>query len=146
MVRRSTPFLTGKCFFRLATSSTGAALWPTVVAVSGRVSVAASLAIKPLGVPAGGPVAGAFLLVGRVERAAFVVGEWAARRKRTARRQVGQGRHHAGDLLEPAVSLCRRFRLAGDDREMRDRGEEAVRVGMLRRAEQIVDVGLFDLL
>src|SRR5579864_6385117 len=103
MVCRSTPFLTGKCFFRFVTSSTGAALWPTAAAVSDRLRAAASLAIEPLRMPAGGPVSGTLLLVGRVERAALVVRKGAARRKRAAGRQVGQSRYHAGDFLQPAA-------------------------------------------
>src|SRR5229473_22812 len=124
-VRRNTPFLTGKCFFRLTTASTGARLWPGPAAVSGPAMVATSLSIEPLGMPAGGPVARALLLVGRIEGSAAIVGERAARGKRAARRQIGQGRHQTGDLLQPAIGFA--DSVPADDRQLRDRGEEAMR-------------------
>src|SRR5436190_432323 len=142
MVRRSTPFLTGKCFFRLTTSSTGARLCPTLAAIAPL--PIAGLAIQLLGMPACRPMARALLLVGRKERTAAFVGKRAARREGAAGRQVRQGRHLAGDFLQAAV--CHDTGIAADDREVWDRGEEAVRVGVQWRLEQFLDVGLFDLL
>src|SRR4051794_18949941 len=126
-VRRRMPFLTGKCFFRLTTSSTGAPLPPpaplgtTLLPV---VSCTAASTIKLLRMPAGGPMPRALLFVGREKGPALLVGIGAARREGTAGRQIGQGRHQTRDLLQPAV----RFRrgLAADDREVGDRGEQAV--------------------
>src|SRR5579862_7715091 len=141
-VRRNSPFLTGKYFFRLSTSSTGGRLCRAAAEVADPSRVTMS-AIEPLGMPAGGPVAGALLLVGWIERPAMVIGIGTARRERAARRQVGQGRHHAGNLLQPPVGGA--GGVAADHRQMRDRGEEPVRVGVHRRTKQVFDIGLFDL-
>src|SRR4051795_9020150 len=122
------PFLTGKCFFRLTTSSTEAPLPPAPfrTALVPVVSCTATSTIKLLRMPAGGPMPRAFLFVRREEGPALLVGIGAARRAGTAGRQIGQGRHHAGDLLPAAVHLRRR--LAADDRQMRDRGQQPVRI------------------
>src|SRR3954466_370026 len=143
MVLRRMPFLTGKCFFRSTASSTGGRLWPGAGAVTGRLSVATS-AIQLLRMPARGPVAWPLLFIRGELRPALLVGKRAARRERTARRQVGQCRHHSRDLLQ-ATGRLGRF-LTGYDGQMRDRAEQAVRVGVERRFEQLLDVGLLDLL
>src|SRR5205085_7909445 len=99
------------------TSSTGALLCPGLP-VATRLPIATST-IKLLRMPARRPVPGALLFVWRVERAAALVGIGAARRERAARRQVGQRRHLARDLLETAVG--RRADVAPAHREMRAR-------------------------
>src|SRR4051795_2818072 len=129
------PFLTGKCFFRSTASSTGGRLWPCAGAVTGRLSVATS-AIKLLRMPARGPVTRPLLFVRRELRPALLVGKRAARRERAARRQISQRWDDAGDFLQAFGRL--RGRLAADDRQMRDRAEQPVRIGMQRRLEQIL--------
>ncbi len=59
---------------------------------------------EALRAPAGGPMAGPLFLVGRIVRAAAVVGESAARREHAAFGQVRQRRHDAGDLVEAAAA------------------------------------------
>src|ERR1044071_7508045 len=137
------PFLTGKCFFRSTASRTGGRLWPGAAAMTGRLSVATS-AIQLLRMPARGPMAWPLLFIGGKLRPALFVGKRATRRERTARRQVGQRGPHPGDLLQPTGRLGR-F-LAGYNGQMRDRAEQAMRVGVERRLEQLLDVGFLDLL
>src|SRR5262249_11720055 len=130
--RRRKPWRMAKCFLRSRTSRTGGASFPLADA---RVAVAAS-AIAPsedlARAPARRPVTRALLLVGREGGAASVLGMRAARRKHAAGRQVGERRHHAGDLLQP---LGRALAVALHDGEARDRGHQAARVGMLRVGE-----------
>src|SRR3954454_4131782 len=142
MVLRRMPFLTGKCFFKSTASSTGGRLWPGAAAVTGRLSVATS-AIQLLRMPARGPMAWPLLFIGGELRPALLVGKRAARRERTARRQDGQRRHHPGDLLQ--AGRLGRF-LTGYNGQMRNRAKQAVRVGMERRLEQLLDIGFLDLL
>src|SRR5207302_8571791 len=104
----------------------------------------AALTIKLLRMPAGRPMPGTLLLIGREERAAALVGIGTARRERTSRRQVGQRRHLTRNLLETAMG--RHTGLAANDREMRDRGHQPVRVAAQRRLEQPLDIALSDLL
>src|SRR5260221_4404415 len=141
------PFLTGKCFFRWTASRTGAPLLGASTLRAGALPAASSTAastIKLFRMPARRPMARAFLFIVRIEGAALLVGIGTARREGAAGRQIGQGRHHARDFLQPAV---RRHRyLAADDREVRDRGEEAMRVGVERCLEQLLDICLLDLL
>src|SRR5260221_5349763 len=114
MVRRSRPFFTGKCFLRPLTSRTGTL----------------DIGRRAFRMPAGGPMARPLFLVGWIERPTALVGERATRREGAARRQVRQRRHHAGDLGQPAGG---RRRLAASEIEPRDRGPEALGIGMQRR-------------
>src|SRR5215468_9023386 len=122
-VRRSRPLRTGKCFLRSWTARTG---WFALT----------------IAVPAGGPVAAAFLFVDRPLAAADIVGAIAARCKGAALGQLEQGRHDAGDFLQPCVVA---YRLAPHQVEPGDRGEQADRVGVQRPAEQFADLGFLDL-
>src|SRR3954447_13062310 len=121
------PRRTGKCFFSALTTSTGWAIEP--------LWTAASVMAAPVGcsgMPARGPMARAFFLVGRILRRTALVGARAARRERASRRQVGQRRHHAGDFLQ----ATRRGRLAAQQAEPRQRGHQAAGVLVLGICEQ----------
>src|SRR5204863_10039322 len=117
------------------TSSTGGLLCPGPPTAT-PLPVAAST-IKLLRVPARRPMPGALLLEGREERAAAIVGVGAARRERAARRQVSQRRHLTRDLLETAIGG--NAGIAADHGEMRDRGHQAMRVGVQRRFGALLD-------
>src|ERR1700690_3692930 len=99
--RCNRPLRTGKCFLRSRTSST-----------AGREPLAAAVSVMTAteqfgGTPARRPVPRPFLLVRWIGGPAALLGISAARRKHAALRQVGQGRHHAGDFLQPAGSALR---------------------------------------
>src|SRR5205814_5968300 len=86
-VRRRIPFLTGKCFFRLTTSSTGAPLpleAPFGATLLPVVSCTARSTIKLLRMPAGGPMPRALLFVGWEKGPALLVGIGTARREGAA--------------------------------------------------------------
>src|SRR3954470_17812727 len=131
VVRRSRPFLIGKCFFRFVTSSTG-----------GRGSGMAA-SIETFGMPAGGPACRSFLLVGRRLAAAAIVCKRAARRERAASREMSERGHDAGDFLQAPLGLTR---AAAHQFEPRDRSHQPVRIGMQWTREQVTDARLFDLL
>src|SRR6476661_4747056 len=117
------PLRTGKCFFKSRTSRTASA--------SG---IAAS--VEFVRAPAGRPMSRPFLLVRRIGGTAARLRMRAARREDAALRQIDQRRNGAGNLLQ-AVD---RFRLlAAHQRQPRDGGHEAVRIGMLRPREQLLD-------
>src|SRR5262249_4940821 len=108
---RKKPPPSAKCFLRSATSSTGPAafapsLAPSLVpSLALRASLAAAISViaaseNLVRAPARRPVSGPFLLVGRIGLQAAVLREGAARREGAAGRQVGERRHHAGDLLQ----------------------------------------------
>src|ERR1019366_10288120 len=116
--RCNRPLRIGKCFLRSRTSST-----------TGRLPLAACASViaapeKIGGAPARRPVPRPFLLVLWVSGPAAIFGMSAARREHAAFRQVGQGRHHAGDFLQtPAGVLV----LPAHQRQSRDRGQQPVR-------------------
>src|SRR5262245_49868339 len=88
-VRRNSPRRTGKYFLRFVTSSTLAAA--SGIAGSGEL----------IGVPAGRPMAPGLLFVRRILLAAHVTGKGTAGREAAAGRQVREGRHNAGNFLQP---------------------------------------------
>src|SRR5262249_54825050 len=92
-------------------------------AVAGAISCNAMsgtpLSIESFGVPAGGPMSGALLLVGRELRSTPVVGEGAARRESATGRKIAQCRHHPGDFLQP----LRGIGTSAHNREARNRGQ-----------------------
>src|SRR6185437_12044981 len=114
-VRRNKPFFTAKCLRRPLTSSTGV------------------LGIVRARVPAGGPMTRALLLVGRIGRAATLVGQRAARREGATHRQGGERRHHAGNLHQPLGGFRR---LACHEVEPRDGGQQTLRIGMQGLGEE----------
>src|SRR5690242_13253315 len=115
------PLCSGKCFFNPLTSSTGAPFLASgaLIAVS----------IEFVRAPAGGPVARPLLLVIRIAFAAEFDRMLAARREHASGRQIGQGRHGAGNLLQ---ALDRGRLLSAHQRQFRNRGHQPVRIGMLR--------------
>src|SRR3984957_205153 len=98
--RPKKPWRTVKCVLRSDTSSTGVAASVTL-----RASAAARSAIAVsedlVRAPAGGPMLRPLLRVVGKRLQAAVLRIGAARREDAAGRQVGQRRHHAGDLLQP---------------------------------------------
>src|SRR4029077_10071329 len=112
------PFLIGKGFSRSVTSRT-----------SGRGSGMAG-PVNLVAAPAGGPMAGPLVLVGRKFAPALLDRELAAWREGTAGRQVGQRGPDALDLLQPPLRHA--AAAAAHEFKSRDRGHQPVRVGMQR--------------
>src|SRR5579885_109618 len=127
-VRCSSPLRIGKCFLRSRTSST--AMPASATATS----------IELARTPARRPVTGPFFLVRRVLRPAASFGMRAARREDATGRQVAQGRHRAGNFLQP---LRRLGPLAAHQRQPRYRTHQSVRVRVLRLRKQLLDRRLF---
>ena len=82
-------------------------------------------------------MAGRHFLQRRHRLDADIHGVLAARREAAARRRVEQARHRAGNGLQPLL-------VRGGAVDARDRADQALRVGMARIAEQLLDRRLLD--
>src|SRR5690606_42111720 len=118
-----------------AGTSTGA-LSSAIAVASGTVA-----SVKLVGIPTDGPVSGPLLLERGILRMASLVGERAARRERTSRREIVEGRHDALALLQPLLP----GHAVGHGLEPRHRAEQPVRVGVQRLGEQVFDRRLLHL-
>src|SRR5262249_21077771 len=82
------------------------------------------------------------LLERRIARAALVVGEWAAGREGASLGKTVERRHDARNLFEAPCAARGPASHAG---QTWNRSQKSERVGMQRRLEQRIDIGLFDL-
>ena len=92
------------------------------------------------GAPARRQMVVAPVLQRRIFGAAALDRQRAARREGAARRQVGQGRHHAGNFHQPRIGV------GAERRHRRHRCHQAAGVGMPGIFEQRLDAGFLDLL
>src|SRR6266545_4257111 len=140
-VRRRTPFWMVKCFLRSCTSSTAGAV---ALGAIFRSCLWSSIrgSVERVGAPAGRPVTGPLLLVGRIRLAAAVFGEGTTRREHAACGQVRQRRNHPGNFLQVSSGA---LDLTAQQSKARYGSQQAVGVGMQGPREQLVDRRLLHL-